>query len=188
MHLLQNLDRGRTLDDEGIRKLVAQLYFVSPEEREIAKEQTDVRIWCRMVFAGIRATEARNIKGTKIGPRDIREWDAIPVKTVSPVRFCISGSKIVLIKFWISVPSAPRVDGPASTLALQNKNGAENACFGKQDVLLLVVIPNLHRKALGEGKRVISERKGGEAPIRPERKRITLTWRFNTLKIARHAL
>lgn len=97
LHLLQNLDRGRTLDDEGIRKLVAQLHFVSPEEREIAKEQTDVRIWCRMVFAGIRATEARNIKGTKIGPRDIRDWDAIPVKTVSPVRFCINGLKIVLI-------------------------------------------------------------------------------------------
>ncbi|PBK69119.1 hypothetical protein ARMSODRAFT_1085000 [Armillaria solidipes] len=91
LHLLQNLDRGRTLDDEGIRKLVAQLYFVSPEEREIAKEQTDVRIWCRMVFAGIRATEARDIKGTKIGPRDIREWDAIPVKTVSPCTECTKG-------------------------------------------------------------------------------------------------
>ncbi|KAK0239267.1 hypothetical protein EDD85DRAFT_951473 [Armillaria nabsnona] len=91
LHLLQNLDRGRTLDDEGIRKLVAQLYFVSPEEREIAKEQTDIRVWCRMVFAGIRATEARNIKGTKIGPRDIRGWDAIPVKTVSPCTECTKG-------------------------------------------------------------------------------------------------
>ncbi|KAK0202462.1 hypothetical protein DFS33DRAFT_1384811 [Desarmillaria ectypa] len=44
-----------------------------------------------MVFAGIRATEARNIKGTKIGPRDVREWDAIPVKAASLYTECIKG-------------------------------------------------------------------------------------------------
>ncbi|KAK0489287.1 hypothetical protein IW261DRAFT_405748 [Armillaria novae-zelandiae] len=91
LHLLRNLDRGRILDDEGIRKLVAQLHFVFPEEREIAKEQTDARVWCRMVFAGIRATEGKDMKGTKIGPKKFKEWDVIPVKTVSSCTECIKG-------------------------------------------------------------------------------------------------
>ncbi|KAK0214900.1 hypothetical protein IW262DRAFT_249958 [Armillaria fumosa] len=44
-----------------------------------------------MVFAGIRATEGRNTKGTKIGSKDVREWDAIPVKIVSPCTECTKG-------------------------------------------------------------------------------------------------
>ncbi len=51
----------------------------------MAKEQTDPRVWCGLVFASTRPTAARKLAGYRIMKIDVRGWDIVPVKARIPV-------------------------------------------------------------------------------------------------------
>ncbi|KAF8899847.1 hypothetical protein CPB85DRAFT_1327091 [Mucidula mucida] len=80
--------------------LVAKYEFKSSEGRikdliahlEDHNEDHAERLWCEMVFRGIRETRNRRLDGMKIGQTRIQQWDVIPVAVKNPCKRCVESS------------------------------------------------------------------------------------------------
>ncbi|KAK0214899.1 hypothetical protein IW262DRAFT_249933 [Armillaria fumosa] len=83
--LLYRYNAGKEIDDEGARKLIFHFGQLTKDEKVMAKEQTDPRVWCGLVFASTRPTAARKLVGYRIMKFDVRGWDIVPAKARTPV-------------------------------------------------------------------------------------------------------